>query len=186
MTGSEDSAVREPRATPLAKWVALLAGVALLAVSCMGARELYILGSDTTALESWVEPVLEIIGNARYQYWMFPLGCASAVLGLVLLYISVRPRTRTHRRISSRVPVYMRPLDLMRMFTAAAEGVPGVATARTVVRTRQITVTVYGDTTDPELSRRVLEAVEPLGTLISPAPTVSVTLGSPRREGGAR
>lgn len=178
--------VNEPRGTPLAKWVALLIGIIFLAISFIGARELYILGSDTTAQESWIEPVLQIVGSARYQDWMLPLGIVSAVLGIALLYVSLRPRIHTHRQIKSSVPVYMRPIDLMRMFTAAAESVRGVSTARTSVKTRHITVTVDGDTTDPELSQRVQTAVEPLAQLLASTPSVSVSVGSLKQEEGVK
>lgn len=166
--------IHDPRATPAAKWVALLFGVALLALAIIAGREIYILGSDTTNQQSWAHPVLEIIGNARYQDWMFPLGIVAAILGLILLYVAIRPRTKTHRRIEADIPIYMRPIDLVRMFTASAERVHGVKDAHTQITGRSIIVTIHGDSSDPDLIDRVTTTLTPLCGLLARTPTLEV------------
>jgi hypothetical protein len=154
--------------------VALLVGVALLATAVVAGRELYILTSDTTRHKSWVQPILEVVGNTTYRDWMLPAGIAAAVAGMLLLYVSVRPRARTHRKVIADPEVFVRPIDVIRLFTAAAERVRGVSDARTVMTRRAITITINGDVSDPELDARVAEAVAPLAQLIDGAPAVLV------------
>ena len=118
-----------PRATPLARYVAILIGLALLVLAVICGREIWLRNSRSIHWDSWVEPIVMTIGDATYEPWMLPAGFLAIGLGALLVWSAFRPRHRTHRRIRAAAPVWMRPVDISRTLCAAARTVPGVATA---------------------------------------------------------
>lgn len=153
---------REPRAQPVARHVAFLVGLVLLAVSVVCARELWLRNDADVDWESWIDPLVLTIGSATYQPWMLPVGILAVVLGGVLMWIGVRPRTRTHRRLASSVPLWTRPSDIARLTSAQALRVPGALSARSQVSGRTATVTVTGSGEVTALAEEVEAAVSPL------------------------
>lgn len=139
---------RAPSTTPVARHAAVVIGFLLLAVAVVCAREIWLRNSSSLTWESWVEPVLDTVGAATFETWMLPAGVGAVLLGLLLVWMALRPRRRTHERIPAEAPVWMRPVDIARAFTAAAHTVPGVATASTYVGSRDVTVTVTGRADD--------------------------------------
>lgn len=131
---------RQPKADPWARYVAVVTGLALLAAAVVCGRELWLRNSDSITWDSWVDPLVMTVGNATYQTWMLPAGVGALILGLVLLWIAVRPRTRTHQRIHADAAVWMRPVDIARMLTAATRSVPGVASAHSRVTRKSTSV----------------------------------------------
>ena len=117
-----------PRATPLARYVAILIGLALLVLAVICGREIWLRNSPSIHWDSWVEPIVMTIGDATYEPWMLPAGFLAIGLGALLVWSAFRPRHRTHRRIRAAAPVWMRPVDISRTLCAAARTVPGVAT----------------------------------------------------------
>lgn len=173
------ASVQEPKANPAAKWIGLLFSLFLIAVAVIAGRELFILFSDTDQ-QSWVEPALSYVGNLEYQSWMFPAGIAAVIVGLILVFIALKPRKKTHHRLIANVPVYLRTIDVVRMCTAAAEKVAGVHDASTDVSKRSVTVTIHGTDPDGSLSSRVAQAVQPLVERIDGSPTLKVKMESER------
>lgn len=172
---------REPRARPVAHYVALLIGVALLAVAVVCARELWLRNDPDISWESWVDPLVLIIGSATYRPWMLPVGVLAATLGAVLMWIGVRPRTRTHRRLASSISLWTRPSDLARLISAQAHRVPGVLSARSQVTGRTVTVTVTEAGDDATLVGDIEAAVTPLLDTLGLPLTVQVRV-EPHRE----
>lgn len=154
--------VREPKAQPVARYVAMVIGLALLAVTVVCARELWLRNSPDVDWDSWVDPVVLTIGSATFEPWMLPVGILAVVLGALLMWIGVRPRTRTHRRLDSPVPLWMRPTDIARMTSAQTRRVAGVLTAHSQVSGKTLTVTVSGGAEDTGLAARVEEKVASL------------------------
>ncbi|HHU66516.1 DUF6286 domain-containing protein, partial [Corynebacterium sp.] len=87
-------------------------------------------------------------------------GVVAALLGAFLVWSAFRPRTRTHRRIRSTAPVWMRPVDISRTLCAAARTVPGVASAASHVSGDTAHVSVTGHRED--LAELVDAALHPL------------------------
>ncbi|WIM73080.1 hypothetical protein QP028_05225 [Corynebacterium suedekumii] len=54
----------EPRATPVARYVAVLIGAALLSLAVVCGRELWLRNAEASDWESWVHPVVMTVGDA--------------------------------------------------------------------------------------------------------------------------
>jgi len=154
-----------PRATPLARYVAILIGLALLVVAVLCGREIWLRNSRSIDWEPWADPIFRTIGNATYQPWMLPAGVIAAVLGVLLVWSAFRPRTRTHRRVQSTAPVWMRPVDVSRMLCAAARTVPGVASAASHVSgdTAHVSVTGHREDLAPLVDVALTPLLDSLG-----------------------
>ncbi|QGU03727.1 DUF6286 domain-containing protein [Corynebacterium comes] len=153
---------RPPRANPWARYAAVFLGLILLAVAVVCARELWLRNSRSIHWESWVNPIVMTIGNATFQPWMLPAGLGALLLGGFLVWVAVRPRTRTHRAVASEASVWMRPVDIARMLSGAALAVPGVATAASHVSGRSATVSITTGFGDADLSPAVDATLTPL------------------------
>lgn len=153
-----------PRATPLARYVAVVIGLALVAVAVVCGRELYLRTADNAHGESWVEPLVMTVGNATFQPWMLPVGIITLVVGLALLWISVRPRTRTHLAIDPETGIWLRPVDIARYVSAAARSVPGVGSAHTRVDRSKVHVTYSAHPgTHPDVQAAAQAALDKAG-----------------------
>lgn len=137
---------RAPRANPWARYSAVVTGLVLLAVAAVCARELWLRNSSSIRWESWVDPVMLVVAGATFQPWMLPAGAGAVLLGGFLVWVAFRPRTRTHRELtvsgSSGASVWVRPVDIARLLSAAALRVPGVVDAAGHVTGRGATVSV--------------------------------------------
>lgn len=152
----------EPRATPVARYVAVLIGSALLSLAVVCGRELWLRNAEDSDWESWVDPVVMTVGDATFQPWMLPAAVVAVLVALVLVWISVRPRTRTHRRVASSAGVWMRPVDIARMLTATARTVPGVSSAHSQVTGASATVTVATHSGRDDVAESVPASLAPL------------------------
>ena len=162
-----------PAASPVARYLAILLGLLLLAAAAVAGRDLYIRYTDVE-WQPWVSTATNWIGELSYRNWMLPAGIASLIIGLLLLWASLRPRTKTHREINSDIAVWMRPVDVARMCTASAQRVPGVMAAHTVVRKRSINVTVIGNPQDEKLRKQLQDSLQPLASLVTGSPALKV------------
>ncbi|MDU0478678.1 DUF6286 domain-containing protein [Staphylococcus chromogenes] len=166
-----------PKAQPAARSLALVIAFAFLGVVIVVARELWSMRTGSQ-LESWLEPIFQVIGRARYQAWMFPAGIAAALVGIWLMIMAVFPRRQTHRGIISAANLWIRPMDIARHCTATAEKIPGVNRASTFATTRLVTVTVTGDPQDTDLAERVQTALSPITAALVDAPRLVVRIQS--------
>lgn len=172
---SVDKHRTQPLAQPTARYTAVILGLLLLGLVGVVIRELWSMRTDSD-LESWAEPITQVIGRATYQPWMLPAGIASIVLGIILIYIAFRPRTRTHRPLASTASLWTRSVDIARMCTAASEKVPGVMRAYSVATNKRVTVNVHGDVKDPTLQSRVEAVVEPLVAELEHEPDLAIRI----------
>ncbi|MDO5671170.1 MAG: DUF6286 domain-containing protein [Corynebacterium sp.] len=164
-----------PRANPVARFVAIVIGLALLVLAVICGREIWLRNSRSIDWDTWVDPIVMTIGNATYQPWMLPTGAAFLVLGALLVWAAFRPRTRTHRMlrpVDAATSVWMRPVDIARMLGAAARAVPGVATAAARVSGSTAHVSVTGH--HPDLAPLVDAALQPLITRLGLEVTLKV------------
>lgn len=151
-----------PRADPWARPAVVVTGLLLLTVAVICVREVWLRNSRSIHWESWVEPLIETVGNATYQLWMLPAGAGAVLLGLFLVWVACRPRARTHLPVGRGAVVWMRRVDIARMLSATARGVPGVASAASHVNGRTATVSVTGRAPDANLSPAVAAVLDPL------------------------
>lgn len=151
-----------PRADPWARHAAVIIGLLLLAVAVICVREVWLRNSSSIHWQSWVGPLIETVGNTTYQLWMLPTGVGAALLGMLLVWVALRPRTRTHLSVRHRTAVWMRRVDIARMLSATARTVPGVATAASHVNGRTATVSVTGRVPDANLTPAVAAVLGPL------------------------
>ena len=160
----------EPKADPKIRWFTVAVGLVCLIIGIVGIHDLWV---HFTGSPAWVTPVSDFIAAKQFHLWLLGLAVLFFLLALVLIVQVFLPRARTHRRLTTKAAIWMRPIDIARMCTGQAERVPGVVEAHTVVTPKSVTITVEGDTTDPSLEQRVLDSVE---FLLEAAPTGKVSV----------
>lgn len=160
---------RSPRATPSTRYVAIIIGLALLATAIVCGREIWLRNSNSIHWDPWVEPIIMTIGNATYQPWMLPAGSVVGVLGALLVWAALRPRSYTHRAVRSEASLWMRPVDISRLLSATARRVPGVTTAATRLSgsTAYVSVTGHRDDLAPLVDAALTDTVSALGLGLS-------------------
>lgn len=164
---------RPPTASPAALPVAVVLAFALLGVAFVAGRE-FLIVHDTLGGAPWIHNSIDWIAQLRWAPWMVAASVASIVVGVVLVVLGLKPRTKTHAGAvsptSSSPMVWLRPTDVARMCSDRASSVPEVDSARTTVTRKKVIVDVHraGDGNDA-LSNSVREAVAPtLAVLAEP------------------
>lgn len=157
------------KAQPAARGVALFIGLVLIALGCVAGRELWVLFSHTTQ-SSWLEAALRYARGAQLETWMFIVAGALAVLAVILLVVSLKPRRTTHVEYHyGDTTLHVRRTDVARLLTASALDIPGVRAAESTVGKRKATVNVTTETADSHITERVqAEASQHLEALESP------------------
>ncbi|MGV8875124.1 MAG: Asp23/Gls24 family envelope stress response protein [Rhodococcus sp. (in: high G+C Gram-positive bacteria)] len=136
---------RPPTAGPAAMPVALLFGFALLGLAFVAGREFFI-ADGSVGGSPWIANSVEWVARLHWQSWMIAAAVGSAVIGLLLVFLGVKPRTRTHSGLGGSAPtVWATPTDIARLCSAAAQTVGRVRAAHTVVTRRKIEVRVERD-----------------------------------------
>ncbi len=92
MSAGPGSASRRlaPRSIAASTVTGVLIALALTAVGAVAIRDA--VTSDT----EWIGTALGWLGNAHWQWWLWPAAVVAALVGLVLLVAAVKPRRRTH------------------------------------------------------------------------------------------
>lgn len=165
---------KQPRLSPPVRWLAILLGLALIALACVAWRDMWVTYSESTR-ELWTAPVFELIGTPPLPMWMVWAGVGSIVVGLLFFLISVRRGRMTHVPVGpspaveagqgTTAAMWIRPVDIARLVSATARRLPGMSTAqtRTTGNTKKglkVEVTISGDVNDPMLAQRVADSVK--------------------------
>nr|WP_314143828.1 Asp23/Gls24 family envelope stress response protein [uncultured Rhodococcus sp.] len=168
---SQVIAPRPPTAGPAAMPVALLFGFALLGVAFVAGRE-FLIAHGHLGGSPWIADAVSWIARLHWQSWMIAAAIGAAVVGLLLVFIGVKPRTKTHSGLGTST-VWATATDIARLCSAAAQSTRGVVDAHTVVTRRKIEVRIERDgAVDAEhVDAAVREAL---------APTLSVAAGGRR------
>ncbi|AQX72330.1 hypothetical protein BA700_02555 [Corynebacterium stationis] len=158
--------------SPPVRWLAILLGLALIALACLAWRDVWVSYSDSTR-SLWTAPVFDLIGTPPLPMWMVWAGVASVVVGLLFFIIAVRPGRMTHVPViasaegteSSGATMWIRNVDIARLVSGTTRRLPGVSTAqtRTTGNTKKglkVEVTIAGDVDDPMLAQRVSDSVK--------------------------
>lgn len=173
---AEPPAARNPVAGPAVSIVGVLAALVLIALGAAGIAEMLRatgLLRGTVIPEHWFARTV-LLNPAS---WLRPAGIAAVVLGVVLLFLTLKPRRRTHVAVRSGDQiVWIRLADAARLAADSAGRVDSVTGATVVARRRRLhaTVTTFGD--PARVGDEVRTAIaDRLGAVVPP-PRVRVDL----------
>lgn len=168
-----------PAASPRARWWTILLGLVLLAAGGVAVHDLLVV-RGTIHTRQLLSPVYDWIADVTYADWVLPAAIGFALVALILLVATLRPRARTHLSFGEDAALYARPVDVARMSTAAARQAGGVLRASTVATRKRITVTATtaaGDQAERNaVSAAVSEQVGHLAAMLDPEPAVIVKI----------
>lgn len=170
---SQLTSPRPPTAGPAAMPVALLFGFALLGIAFVAGRE-FLIAQGHFDGDQWIADATSWVARLHWQSWMIAAAIGAALLGLLLVFVGVKPRTRTHSGLGGGAPtVWATATDIARLCSAAAQSTRGVVEAHTVVTRKKIEVRVERDPVSDvdRIDAAVLDAL---------APVLSVTAGKRR------
>ncbi|WP_185737068.1 DUF6286 domain-containing protein [Corynebacterium bovis] len=168
-------AAPEPKASPAARWLVMFIGLLFLCLCGVAVHDILVM-QDVVSGGQWLEPVFTWLGDLTFQSWMFPVAIVCAVLALLVLWLVLKPRARTHIGVGDNTAAWMRPVDVARMSTAAARRVHGVLRAHSVATRKKVTVTAVAAVDNGEVERRITEAVTARTLLLASPPTVTVRI----------
>lgn len=139
--------------------------------------------TDARPGRTWTAAIVNGLDRVTAEWWMIPAGVGIALLGVWLIAAALRPRSRKTLAVTSQTGVFLRPRDIARLASAAADDVDGVLAASTVAGRRKVAVTVQSDRDGVAdvVRDTVAQRLSPLATL--PKITVRVRPHWQRREG---
>lgn len=170
----------EPKAAPHARGWTVLLGLVLLGVTAVIVRDILIV-TDTVGGTQLLPPVFDWFATVQQETWMLWAGIGCAVVALIFLIVTLRPRSRTHLAFDDDTALFARPVDVARLSTAAARRVPGVLTARSVATRKKISVTVETAVTPDSagaIRDTVAAQVNELAGHLTSTPTVDVSVSA--------
>ncbi|AFR49740.1 DUF6286 domain-containing protein [Gordonia sp. KTR9] len=130
-----------PAALPGAAIAGAALGLGFIALGAVAVRDIAVRANWLDGRE-WSVTAAEWISDLQWQNWMWPAAVGAIVLGLILLWVAVKPRRRTHLALAGGDGMWTRPGDVARRCSAAVSDLPGVLDADTVVTRRKIRCTV--------------------------------------------
>ncbi|MFE0750654.1 hypothetical protein [Gordonia sp. NPDC058843] len=130
-----------PAALPGAAIAGGVLGLAFIALGAVAVRDIAV-NANWLDGRAWSVTAAEWIADLQWQNWMWPAAIGAIILGLLLLWIAIKPRRRTHLELAGGDGMWTRPGDVARRCSAAVSDLPGVLDADTVVTRRKITCTV--------------------------------------------
>ena len=174
-----DEPIRDPAGFPGAAIAGGLLGVALLVLCGAMIRDLLVTTGAVSG-ETWTHRAADNLGSSTWSGWMWAIPAVCAVVGLVLLWLAVKPRRRTHLNVDGVRVVWTRPVDVARRASAAVSEVPNVRHALTTVGRRRIRVTVR--TSGPVDRDRIAQVADDAVGAVSSGKHVVVKVRGPRKE----
>lgn len=177
-----DSTVARPTAFPGAAVAGALLGLVLLAAAGVLIRDLLVRAGAVSG-DTWTHRAAEQLSSQTWADWMWVIPAACAVVGLAALWLALKPRRPTHRRLADYPVAWTRPVDLARRISAAVSDLPGVRDAVTVVGRRKITVqvTAAGTVRRSDVAQCAAQAAAP----VAPGTAVKVRIRDSRKEARA-
>ncbi|ANY24086.1 DUF6286 domain-containing protein [Gordonia terrae] len=137
----EPGHVFPPAALPGAAIAGAALGLAFIALGAVAVRDIAV-NANWLDGRAWSVTAAEWIADLQWQNWMWPAAVGAILLGLILVWIAIKPRRRTHLELAGGDGMWTRPGDVARRCSAAVSDLPGVLDADTVVTRRKMTCTV--------------------------------------------
>ena len=134
----------EPRGNPAARWITVIIGLILLALSGVIARDLWYRTQDDPQ-NSWLAPVFNYLGSTPINTAAIALGIVLCLLGLWLMVTAFVPRPRTHVGVDSTASIWIRPVDIARKATHTVRAEIGGSTIRSQADRKRLTVVAEDD-----------------------------------------
>nr|WP_314143653.1 DUF6286 domain-containing protein [uncultured Rhodococcus sp.] len=155
-----EKASKKPVANPTAAVPAILFALVLIGAGVVLGREA-LLNLGAIDGPEWVAPAAANLDGLTAQPWMLPGGIAAVVVGLILVFVAIRPRRRTHRALSEQ-DVWLRKGDVAAVARAAALDSVGVDSATAKAGNKKVTVAVstVSGTDTSELKSSVVTSVD--------------------------
>lgn len=167
----------EPRANPAVRWITVVLGVLLIALSGVLVRELWFYAQDQP-FTSWLLPVFNTMASSLIDAKVVTLGIIIALVGLWLVITAFIPRARTHVRVDSPASIWVRPVDIARKATNAARAETGSTTVRSKANRKKLTVEVDDDGTG-STQERVTSLLNGEFSRLQAPPAVAVKVNQP-------
>lgn len=167
----------EPRANPAVRWITVVLGVLLIALSGVLVRELWFYAQDQP-FTSWLLPVFNTMASSLIDAKVVTLGIIIALVGLWLVITAFIPRARTHVRVDSPASIWVRPVDIARKATNAARAETGSTTVRSKANRKKLTVEVDDDGTGLT-QERVTSLLNGEFSRLQAPPAVAVKVNQP-------
>ncbi|MCR5977156.1 hypothetical protein GDN83_05260 [Gordonia jinghuaiqii] len=137
-----------PSGLPGAAIAGAVLGIAMIALGVTAIRDIAVRAEWLDGRE-WSVTVAEWIRDLQWQGWMWPAAIGLVLVGLILLWVAVKPRQPTHLRMTQ-PEMWTRPGDVARRCSAAVSDLPGVYEVDTIVTRRKVKSTVLGRTSVTE------------------------------------
>ena len=167
----------EPRANPAVRWITVVLGVLLIALSGVLVRELWFTSQDQP-FTSWLLPVFNTMASSLIDAKVVTLGIIITLVGLWLVITAFIPRARTHVRVDSPASIWVRPVDIARKATNAARAETGSTTVRSKANRKKLTVEVDDDGTG-STQERVTSLLNGEFSRLQTPPAVAVKVNQP-------
>lgn len=174
--------MRTPRRRPAAMWPALLLALGLIVLGVLSVRELLVVQGWVQG-SPWLTPALSASATVTADQTTMAVAALALVLGALLLFLALRPASRTHRRAPGEVDVWATSGAVSHLAREAAERTRGVSAVERVQTTRstvrlQVRTPATGDRENlvAEVTRTVKDRLDGLST-----PRVDITLKEPVR-----
>ena len=167
----------EPRANPAVRWITVVLGVLLIALSGVLVRELWFYSQDQP-FTSWLMPVFNTMASSLVDAKVVTIGIIVALVGLWLVITAFVPRARTHVRVDSPASIWVRPVDIARKATNVARAETGSTTVRSKATRKKLAVEVDDDGTGATQERLTTLLNGEFSRLQTP-PAVAVKVSQP-------
>lgn len=168
----------EPKGNPAVRWLTILLGLALLALSGVIGRDLWYRYQENDPQNSWVRPALDWLGTATVNPLGVTIGIIVAVVGLWLIITAFKPRPRRYVRVDSVSSIWMRPVDVARKATASARNELGRASIASRATRKKLTLNVEDDGSTG-LDQRLTDVLTGEMQRLEQAPRIRVNIHQP-------
>lgn len=152
------SATTPPKARATSTAIGILAALLVLALGVVGLQE-WLSGIGWVDEDGWVSRVIATLDEQRPEAWMIVVAVPAALIGVWLVLVALKPRSRTHLPAPGGLDLWATPAALAAIAQNAADRQPGVVSAIARPGRRRIDVEVRTDRSPSEVESQVHEAV---------------------------
>ena len=169
-----------PTATPGAVWITSLFALALIALGAIAIRDICIDQKWITGSQ-WIAAASRWISELSWQGWFWAVAIALIVVGLLLVWTAIRPRTKTHIALDGAGTVdgyapstWTRKVDVARRASDVARQAKGVTKADSTVKRRKVITRITTSDEAPASADAVRDAITAAIAPVLPKHTVKV------------